>query len=184
MTIISVIRLWRLVVSKQREKYGFDPTCMCSISFFPLHPTDLKKKKIVNEVDSALWGAVEINLWVVVASLPTLRPLLGKFLRERKESQKSGPSHTYVNSGRRTFGARFGRSGNSLGTTLASLDSRDGSGVEDYNVLIHGKSEASIVGDHGANQHKSPSTYELRQVPHSIRVDREVTVSNPVASTK
>ncbi|RAL58632.1 hypothetical protein DID88_003552 [Monilinia fructigena] len=63
-TIISIIRLWKLIISDKRLGYGFDPT--------------------FNEVESCVWGAVEINLWVVVASIPTLRPLLGKVMRNMK----------------------------------------------------------------------------------------------------
>jgi len=155
-TIISAIRLWRLILSDKLERYGFDPT--------------------FDEVDSCLWGAIEINLWVLAASIPTLRPLLGKIIRNRKESRQASGSHTYVNSAGSRIKTRFQNSGRTLGTTLASLDSREGLGVEDCNVLIHAKSQIT-AGDVGKNA--SSNDYELRNVLHGIRVEKEVKVSRP-----
>lgn len=68
--------------------------------------------------------------------------------------------------------ARFGLP---KSNTAFSLNSHDGEATEDYNTLVHGKSQGA---GNGANS--SISTYELGKVSdvkHGIRVDREVDVS-------
>ncbi|QSZ33050.1 hypothetical protein DSL72_002635 [Monilinia vaccinii-corymbosi] len=127
-TIISVTRLWRLIVSDEHARYGFDPT--------------------FNEVESCTWGAVEINLWVVVASIPTLRPLLGKVIRNFRESDTTSTSpHIYLNSfhrGARTRLGNSGRLGVSFGTALASSDTHSDFG--DHNVLVSAAAQQQAGG--------------------------------------
>ena len=38
----------------------------------------------VNETPAALWAIVELNLWVIVGSIPSLRPLITKTLRDHR----------------------------------------------------------------------------------------------------
>ncbi|KAB8292355.1 hypothetical protein EYC80_008095 [Monilinia laxa] len=59
-TVVSVIRLWRLVAAQRLP--SFDST--------------------FNEIDAGLWAIIELNLWILVASIPTFRPLLGKISRD------------------------------------------------------------------------------------------------------
>ncbi|RAL66625.1 hypothetical protein DID88_006314 [Monilinia fructigena] len=35
-----------------------------------------------SEIDAGLWATIELNLWILVASIPTFRPLLGKISRD------------------------------------------------------------------------------------------------------
>lgn len=97
-------------------------------------------ESIVNNVDAGLWGVVELNLWVLVASIPTLRPLIGKVVRDRKEaSKKTGSSRTYeLSSSQRTLRMKFSRSKPS---SIPSSDSRDPLPIEGYK--IHGPSQDS-----------------------------------------
>ena len=53
---------------------------------------------IVNEVDPGLWAIVELNLWVIVASIPALRSLVNKILSDRETYSKSSPSQRYAKS--------------------------------------------------------------------------------------
>ncbi|KAA8564337.1 hypothetical protein EYC84_011281 [Monilinia fructicola] len=59
-TVVSAIRLWRLVVAQRLP--SLDST--------------------FNEIDAGLWAIIELNLWILVASIPTFRPLLGKISRQ------------------------------------------------------------------------------------------------------
>ncbi|TEY59784.1 hypothetical protein BOTCAL_0186g00050 [Botryotinia calthae] len=68
-TVVSAVRLWRLVVAQRLP--GFDPT--------------------FNEVDAGLWAIIELNLWILVASIPTFRPLLGQMWHDYSEkTNRSG----------------------------------------------------------------------------------------------
>ncbi|KAB8290255.1 hypothetical protein EYC80_011121 [Monilinia laxa] len=140
-TIISIIRLWKLIVSDKRLAYGFDPT--------------------FNEVESCVWGAVEINLWVVVASIPTLRPLLGKVVRNMKESRTTIPNSVYLNSFHRGARTGFRSSGHSempLDPTLASSDPQSDFG--DYNVLVNATAKEQERGS-DLSKRKNPSPGRL-----------------------
>ena len=55
---------------------------------------------LVNETPAALWAIVELNLWVIVASIPSLRPLITKALRDRRERRNTPRSKSY------TYGSR------------------------------------------------------------------------------
>ncbi|KAI9651200.1 hypothetical protein NHQ30_001237 [Ciborinia camelliae] len=90
-TVVSAVRLWRLVVAQRRP--DFDPT--------------------FNEIDAGLWATIELNLWVLVASIPTFRPLLGKIWRDHAEKKAgsdtndSHPSSRYPLSKTKTPGTFF-----------------------------------------------------------------------------
>ncbi|THV46038.1 hypothetical protein BGAL_0424g00050 [Botrytis galanthina] len=89
-TVVSAIRLWRLVVAQRLP--GFDPT--------------------FNEVDAGLWAIIELNLWILVASIPTFRPLLGQMWRDYSEkTNRSGSEESpeYPLSRTRTTGTMFPR---------------------------------------------------------------------------
>ncbi|TGO47489.1 hypothetical protein BCON_0275g00050 [Botryotinia convoluta] len=89
-TVVSAIRLWRLVVAQRLP--GFDPT--------------------FNEVDAGLWATIELNLWILVASIPTFRPLLGQMWRDYSEkTNRSGSEESpeYPLSRTRTTGTLFPR---------------------------------------------------------------------------
>lgn len=43
----------------------------------------------VNDGPAALWAIVELNLWVVVASIPALRPLVAKTFRDMHDRSSS-----------------------------------------------------------------------------------------------
>lgn len=67
-TVISAIRLWQLVVALNLPR---------------LHPT-------YNDTNSQLYGDIELNMWILVASVPALRPLVGKIIRNsRSKDSKS-----------------------------------------------------------------------------------------------
>lgn len=72
-TIVQGLRLWRLVLAQRLP--GPDPT--------------------FTEVDAGLWAIIELNLWVVVASIPALRPLFNQVLRRRVSRPNSSPSKRY-----------------------------------------------------------------------------------------
>ncbi|KAF7923072.1 uncharacterized protein EAE98_007777 [Botrytis deweyae] len=87
-TVVSAIRLWRLVVAQRLP--GFDPT--------------------FNDVDAGLWAIIELNLWILVASIPTFRPLLGQMRRDYFENRSdSEESPEYPLSRTRTTGTLFPR---------------------------------------------------------------------------
>ncbi|TGO17485.1 hypothetical protein BTUL_0017g00660 [Botrytis tulipae] len=89
-TVVSAIRLWRLVVAQRLP--GFDPT--------------------FNEVDAGLWAIIELNLWILVASIPTFRPLLSQMWRDYSEkTNRSGSEESpeYPLSRTRTTGTLFPR---------------------------------------------------------------------------
>lgn len=71
-TVVSVVRLWQLVLAQRKP--GFDPT--------------------FNETPAALWGIVELNVWVIVASIPSLPPLITKTLRDRRARRRTAPRST------------------------------------------------------------------------------------------
>ena len=105
MTVVSAVRLWRLVLAQRMP--GFDPTCMSS--FIRPFMVQANPHGPVNLVDAALWAVVELNLWVFVASIPSLRPLVGKIIRERSEKTHTPSSGGYIysNSSLRTLKARI-----------------------------------------------------------------------------
>ena len=117
---------------------------------------------------------MELNIWVVVASIPALRPLFMKLLKKTGTGTRAtGASRTYVNESSRGMKARFGvpRS-----TTAFSLNSRDDRTSEDCNTLVYAKPSA---GENGSNN-PSYNNYELNNVSdaeHGIRVDQEVNIS-------
>ncbi|THV55552.1 hypothetical protein BGAL_0006g00040 [Botrytis galanthina] len=41
----------------------------------------------VDDVDAGLWAAIELNTWVLVASIPTFKPIIVKILKDRKARQ-------------------------------------------------------------------------------------------------
>jgi len=88
-----------------------------------------------------MWGVIELNLWVVVASIPTIRPLIGKIMRNREDSKKTGSSYPYaLSSFERTLKTKLGRS---KGSSLPSSDSRDPLPIEGYKLSVPGKSQDS-----------------------------------------
>lgn len=51
---------------------------------------------LVNDGPAGLWAIVEINLWVVVATIPTLRPLVSRTVRKVRDRSCTYRSKTYV----------------------------------------------------------------------------------------
>ncbi|KAF7915866.1 uncharacterized protein EAE98_010946 [Botrytis deweyae] len=145
-TVVSCVRLWRLV--RGLALPGFDPT--------------------FNEVDAGVWGSVELNVWVLVASVPALRPLFTK-LFTKKQTGTSGVSRTYVKSASRGVKARFGLSKSSTAFSLSHEDPTD-----DFDTLVNPQKGGNGVAS-------AISAYELsniRDAKHgTIRVDREVDIS-------
>ncbi|KAH8598657.1 hypothetical protein B0O99DRAFT_684044 [Bisporella sp. PMI_857] len=141
-TIISCIRLWRLVRISHRP--GFDPT--------------------FNQIDAGVWGSLELNIWVIVASIPALRPLFTTIWRNSHGT--TGYSRTYVNEDSRGIKARYG---SRKTNTAISLESRDGTTFEDNSTLVSARPQASTISDH--------RTSGATDVERGIRVDQEVNVS-------
>ena len=56
-----------------------------------LHPYSLLTRSwIDNDTNSQLYGDIELNMWILVASVPALRPLVGKIIRNsRSKDSKS-----------------------------------------------------------------------------------------------
>ncbi|MCJ1251006.1 hypothetical protein MMC30_008237 [Trapelia coarctata] len=72
-TVVSAVRLWRLVDVETRP--GFDPT--------------------FNLTDAALWAIIELDLWLIVASIPCLRPLVGKVIQNRSSYGSNSTPRSY-----------------------------------------------------------------------------------------
>ncbi|KAF5871037.1 putative integral membrane protein [Botrytis fragariae] len=123
-TVVSAIRLWRLVVAQRLP--GFDPT--------------------FNEVDAGLWAIIELNLWILVASIPTFRPLLGQIWRDYSEkTNRSGSEESpeYPLSRTRTTGNLFPRQQRDM-----DLDTEPVFGFDDGKRNSGNPSE---MGRHGRN---------------------------------
>lgn len=96
-TITQGLRLWRLIHAQSIP--GPDPTCKLSLARLVLE-TFLLTYIIhtVAEVDAGLWAIPELNLWIIVASIPALRPLVNKILSDHASRFKSSPSKRYSRS--------------------------------------------------------------------------------------
>ncbi|ESZ93359.1 hypothetical protein SBOR_6256 [Sclerotinia borealis F-4128] len=105
-TVVSAVRLWRLAVAQRKP--GFDPT--------------------FNETDAGLWAIIELNLWVLVASIPTFSPLLGKIWRDHAKRKVksggrigSGTSSEYPFSKPKTTGTFFQKKSRNLDLDMESV---------------------------------------------------------------
>jgi hypothetical protein len=85
-TVLSCIRLWRLVHAEKLP--GPDPPCKLALLCTSLYLA--KDSSKVDNVDVGLWAAIELNTWVLVASIPTLKPIIVKILTDRKARQAAG----------------------------------------------------------------------------------------------
>ena len=144
---------------------------------------------IVNETPAAFWAIVELNLWVVVASIPSLRPLITKTLRERRERSHA---KSYQNSSSRTKTSKPRLWFSSTGTSSAHSHDRlppDGerlkpvnpspASVHDYNVHVSTtktpRKSAWTPLEISENGHENVQLQEWG----GIRVDREIEISHP-----
>lgn len=50
---------------------------------------------LVNDGPAALWAIVEINLWIVVATIPALRPLVSRAFRHIRDRSSTSRAQTY-----------------------------------------------------------------------------------------
>ncbi|KAF7945193.1 hypothetical protein EAE96_009972 [Botrytis aclada] len=130
-TVVSAIRLWRLVVSQRLP--GFDPT--------------------FNEVDAGLWAIIELNLWILVASIPTFRPLLGQMWHDYSEKiNRSGSEESpeYPLSRTRTTGTLFPREQRDMDADTEPVfgfdDAKRNSGKTPSEIERHGRNGSSGTG--------------------------------------
>ncbi|TGO27834.1 hypothetical protein BPAE_0036g00450 [Botrytis paeoniae] len=126
-TVVSAIRLWRLVVAQRLP--GFDPT--------------------FNEVDAGLWAIIELNLWILVASIPTFRPLLCQMWRDYSEkTNRSGSEESpeYPLSRTRTTGTLFPRQQRDM-----DLDTEPVFGFDDAKRNSGSPSEIERHGSNGSS---------------------------------
>ena len=187
MTIVSGLRLWRLSIAQQQP--GFDPTW--------------------NEVDAALWAILELNIWIIVASIPSLRPMIGKIVREkyhetdhdhvsaRLETTGSKVSST---KGLRTFwvgtpaatprNTEMGRNGYWQGTQHGGGSNQfDGATLRSEDGItalpqIYGKDAPPLGRRGGVRSEKEldsrkPEALHRHHSNRVMRVEKEVVVSNP-----
>ncbi|KAL9639793.1 MAG: hypothetical protein Q9164_000692, partial [Protoblastenia rupestris] len=166
-TVVSAVRLWQLVLAS--EKPGKDPT------FY--------------DGPAGLWAIVELNLWVVVASIPSLRPLVIKIIRDLR-GHSSAPQPKGYTSGSGSMKSLKAR----LWPSKASSSSRSGGhlplhggeagaagsspSVQDYKVQI----SAPIPKESGWTplgvSEDGKAGVRLQDLD-GIRVDREVKVFQP-----
>lgn len=123
-------------------------------------------------MDAALWAIIELNLWVFVASIPSLRPLVGKIIRDRSErTHVALPGQYYSGSGSsKTLKERLWpsknrsvpRSGGYAATGAESLRS---------NEHILGQTGEEPVWTPGGVGRNAERNIPLKHLP-GIRVDR------------
>ncbi|KAF7906298.1 hypothetical protein EAF00_000577 [Botryotinia globosa] len=73
----------RLVLAEKLP--GPDPSCKVTLICTSLYLAKGSSK--VDDVDAGLWAAIELNTWVLVASIPTFKPIIVKILKDRKARQ-------------------------------------------------------------------------------------------------
>lgn len=134
-----------------------------------------------------MWAIVELNLWVIVASIPSLRPLATRTLRDLREyrSQSRAKSYTYGSGSSKGFRARVwpskapssARSGGHLASNGADTGGADSShSLHAYNIKVsagvpreRGWTPLSIAGE-------GKDSVQLRDLD-GIQIDREIEVS-------
>ncbi|KAJ8061870.1 hypothetical protein OCU04_009661 [Sclerotinia nivalis] len=137
-TVVAAVRLWRLVVAQKMPR--LDPTC--------------------SETDAGLWAIIELNLWILVASIPTFYPLLIKIWshhagKKAGSSSSSGTSSDFPLSKTRNMGTFFQKKPSDM-----DIDSKpvfgfgDAQGCQGSEVDIErlgrsGSAEAGGTGDNG-----------------------------------
>ena len=170
------MRLWQLVLAQRKP--GFDPTCECDLTgkIFGAF-LSLPVSYLVNETPAALWAIVELNLWVIVASIPTLRPLITKTLRDRRaRSNASGSkSSTYGSGSMKRLKAQLWHS---KGRSSTQSDGRLPLDSEDVQVSAPNSRERGWTPLYDAKNGKD--SVQL-QALGKIRVDREFNVSQPAS---
>lgn len=127
MTVVSAVRLWRLVVANNIP--GLDPTCKLRKHLLPdCVPGLIDILRSGIETDAALYAVVELCRWSVVASIPALRALVTKISRERScksSGQQSTSKYNYNYNNNSTIGrmqARFLHSLSRGGSRSQRLD--------------------------------------------------------------
>ncbi len=134
-----------------------------------------------------MWAIVELNLWVIVASIPSLRPLATRTLRDLREyrSQSRAKSYTYGSGSSKGFRARVwpskapssARPGGHLASNGADTGGADSShSLHAYNIKVSAGipkerrwTPLSIAGE-GKN---FVQLWDL----DGIQIDREIEVS-------
>lgn len=144
---------------------------------------------VVNLVRAALWAIVELNLWVVVASIPALRPLVTRTFRDYKEWKSRSQTKS-----RHTFGPGFfrgtkGRVWPSNGGAYLSARKRAPLTLNGDQTDVAGSFSFSSVHVHDYNVKISAGNRNPRESGRTllainddgkasgIRIDREITVS-------
>jgi len=148
--------------------------------------------RLVNEVPAALWAIVELNLWVMVASIPSLRLLILKTIRDRGErsSASRSRSYTYGSGSKKSIKHRLWPS---KGHSSAQSDGRVPLDGDQTTMAIGAHSLPSV--DKSDVQLSAPATREPGWTPlgvaedgedsiqlqelGGIRVDREIEISRP-----
>ena len=135
---------------------------------------------LVNETSAALWAIVELNVWVIVASIPTLRPLITKTLRDRRErSTAPHPKPQEYNSGStRSLKARLWPSRNNTSTRAGAVTADSLPSVPEYNVQVSAPNPRERGWSPLSVDENGKDTVQLQELGR-IRVDREVDVSQP-----
>ncbi|KAI9669387.1 MAG: hypothetical protein M1831_000423 [Alyxoria varia] len=152
-TLVSALRLWRLV-----EAHHMNPEDVTYV-----------------ETDAALWAIVELNIWVLVASIPTLRPLVRKL-----KDEQFGPAVARL-SPRSTISSYW--SLDSLKRKLWSSRSRDDAVDSEVALAgITGGGQASLASDSNSGPRTNPSSKHwdeeaLRRSMGKIGMRRDVEVS-------
>ena len=152
----------------------------CPAGQFPKAFSSWPGSCLVNETSAALWAIVELNLWVIVASIPTLRPLIIKTLRDRRE-RNTAPHlkpQEYNSRSTRSLKARLWPSRYNSSTQPDAVTADSSPSVPEYNVQVSTPNPRERgwsplgVGGNGKDQ------VQLKEFD-GIRVDREVDVSLP-----
>lgn len=118
-TVVSALRLWRLVVADQLP--AMDAT--------------------FTDSDAGMWATIELNVWILVASIPSLRPLAVKVYQDKVKSTgksssgRSGSAFSKshgLGSRERTRGGSLSRApfnrpgtGSTAAVTSAAMDARN-----------------------------------------------------------
>ncbi|KAF6233946.1 hypothetical protein HO173_007776 [Letharia columbiana] len=171
-TVVSAVRLWQLVLAQRKP--GFDPT--------------------FNETPAALWAIVELNLWIIVASIPALRPLITKTLQDRRERNSASGSKSYTygsgslkglkallwpSQGRpSTLSRSNGRLPLDGEETRGAVGAESSRSVEDYNVQVSAPVPREATWTPLGVAEVGLDDVQLQELG-GIRVDREVKVSQP-----
>ena len=89
-TVISAVRLWQLTIALHLS--ALDPTCMFKPWTRYSCPYSVLISLTDSDTNSQLFGDIELNIWILVASIPALRPLIGKLIRNSrsKDSKSAG----------------------------------------------------------------------------------------------